>query len=284
VIAGLVLAGATLALGPQEMLRAWYLQGDATRTQATYRLEYREDSPGHNHSYDNEREVALRTLATTFSGMTVDQLYSSGTHVHFENRRDAGTIVGDGWAANGNASGSFTVSLDPNFVRELQRRGIGTISADQQEQLTLEDVSYALLDTLKRYGYATPTVSDLVRLVNHGVTIDYVREMHDAGFAPTSTGELVRAMDHGVTPSYVAGLRARGVNGSLDDFVRAVDHGVTLDEVNGFIGLGYKGLTLEQLIKLSDHGVTVAFVNRLRGQGYANLSIEDLIRLRDHGV
>jgi hypothetical protein len=284
VIAGLVLAGATLALGPQEMLRAWYLQGNAARTQATYRLEYRTVSPGHDHSYDSERAVALATLAATFTGITVEQLYSSGTHVHFENRRDAGTIVGDGWAANGNASGAYTVSLDPKFAEELQRRGIGTITAEQQEQFTLEDVTYALLDTLKRYGYATPTVADLVRVTDHGVTTAYVREMHDAGFAPTNTGELVRAMDHGVTAPYVAGLRARGINGSLDDFIRAVDHGVTLDDVNGFSALGYKGLTLEQLIKLSDHGVTVAFVNRLRGQGYANLSVDDLIRLRDHGV
>jgi hypothetical protein len=266
------------------MLRAWYLQGNAARTQATFRLEYRQVTPGHDHSYDTERNVALGTLATTFTGMTVEQLYSSGTHVHFASRRDAGTIVGDGWAANGNASGSYTVSLDSSFAQDLERRGIGTITADQQEQLTLEDVTYALLDTLKRCGYATPTVSDLVRVVNHGVTIDYVREMHDAGFAPGNVGELVRAMDHGVTAPYVAGLRLRGITGSLDDFVRAVDHGVTLDQVNGFIALGYKGLTLEQLIKLSDHGVTVAFVNRLHGQGYANLSVEDLIRLRDHGV
>lgn len=281
-IAAFALAGA-VALGPTT-LRAWYLQGNDARTQATYRIEFRQSSPGHENSFGDDRPIALDSLGTAFVGLTLDQLYSSGTHVQFENRRDAGTIACDGWAAHGNASGSFTVVLNPAFARDLQRRGIGTPTQDEQERLVLADAGYLLLDALGRYGYAPPSLDDLMRLVDHGVTANYIREMHDAGFAPRSAGEIVRAMDHGVTPSFVSGLRAHGVTGSLDDFIRARDHGVNVEEVSGFAALGYKGLSLEQLIRLRDHGVSVEYATHLRQNGYTNLSIDDLVKLRDHGV
>ncbi len=283
-IAALTLAGAVALAPATTTLRAWYIQGNAARTQATYRIEYRQSSPGHENSYDNEWPVALDALGKTFPGLTIDQLYSSGTHVQFESRRDAGTIDQDGWAAQGNASGNFTISLSQPFVRELQRRGVGTPTAEQQERMAIADAGYAELDALDRYGYARPSIDDFLRLVDHGVTATYIREMHDAGFTPHTTDEIVRAEDHGVTPAFTAGLRAHGVTGSLDDFIRARDHGVDVAEASGFAALGFKGLSLEQLIKLRDHGVDVSYATHLRERGYTNLSIDDLIKLRDHGV
>lgn len=264
-------------------LRAWFLRANAARTAASFRLEYRTTSDGHESSFGDERSISLSDVLTTFRGLSSDALYSPGTHVHFTIPRDAGTIECDGWAKAGNASGDFTVALNPAFARELERRGIGTPTPEQQERFVLENGGYALLDTLQTLGFERPTLLQFERLLDHGVTEAYLRNMHAAGFGTRSIDEIVRARDHGVDAGYVQGLRATGVAGSLGDFVRARDHGVQADDARAYGGLGVKRLSLDNLVVLRDHGVSPSFVRAMQSLGY-NPSADELVRLQDHGV
>jgi hypothetical protein len=278
------LAFVTVAATAQaQTLRAWFVQANVERTSAEFRIEYRKHDGGGDSEHSDEHTVALGD-AGPLRGLPVDALFSSGSRVHFTVARDAGSLVCDGWAKDGNASGEFTVALNPAFARELERRGIGTPTAEQQERFVYQDVGYALLDALRDYGYERPSLEQLSRLANHGVTPSYLRGMHTAGFTTHSIDEIVRARDHGVDPKDVQALRATGVAGSLADFIRARDHGVDAEEARAFGALGYPHLTLEDLIRLRDHGVTADYVRRLESRGYAKLTVEDLIRLRDHGV
>src|SRR5580704_13629837 len=104
-IAELILAGAMAAPDAQVALRVWYVNANAARTHITYRIEYHSSGAGHERSFGDDRTYPISAFAPMFTGMTLEQLYSPGTHVRFENRRDAGSIIGEGWAANGNASG-----------------------------------------------------------------------------------------------------------------------------------------------------------------------------------
>lgn len=281
----LVLMAATAAVAdttttdPGATLRAWFLQVQSSKTSADFRIEYRMRTPGHDSSFGEEHTVALSDLR----GLSNDALFSAGTHVHFSVPRDAGTIVCDGWAKGGRGSGDFSVALNPSFARELERRGIGSPTPEQQERFVLEDASYALLDTLHALGYEQPTLHQFSRLVEHGVSAAYLRTMRAAGFATRSIDEIVRARDHGVDSGYVQGLRAAGIAGSLEDFVRARDHGVEADDVRAYGSFGMNRLSLEELIRLRDHGVTPSFVHAMQSLGY-HPSAEDLIRLQDHGV
>jgi hypothetical protein len=308
----LVLMAATATVAattadPGSTLRAWFLQAKPARASADFRIEYRTHTPGHDSSYGEEHAIVLGDLR----GLSNDELFSSGTHVHFSVPRDAGTIVCDGWAKGGSGSGDFTITLNPAFARELERRGIGSPTPEQQEKFVIQDASYALLDTLRALGYEQPTLHQFTRVVEHGVTVAYLRSMRAAGFSTRSIDEIVRARDHGVDSEYVQGLRAAGMAGSLQDYVRARDHGVEADDARAYGSLGVNRLALDELIHLRDHGVTPSFVHamqslgyhpnaddlirlqdhgvtadyvqRLRDHGYAKLSIDDLIRLRDHG-
>lgn len=299
---------ATTTSDPGSTLRAWFLHAKPSQTSADFRIEYRAHTPGHDSSYGEEHAIALGDLR----GLSNDELFSSGTHVHFSVRRDAGTIVCDGWAKGGGGSGDFSITLNPAFARELERRGIGSPTPEQQEKFVIEDANYALLDTLHALGYEQPTLQQFSRLVEHGVTVAYLRNMRAAGFTTRSIDEIVRARDHGVDSEYVQGLRAAGMAGSLQDYVRARDHGVEADDARAYGSLAVNRLSLdelvhlrdhgvtpsfvramqslgyrpsaEDLIRLQDHGVTVDYVKGLRDHGYAKLSIDDLIRLRDHGI
>jgi hypothetical protein len=284
VIAALVLTLTVAAAGPPDEMRAWSLQGSADRTDAAYRIDYRRHEAHGDSEFSDEHTVSLATRSTAFAGLTLDALYGPGTHVHFENRRDAGTIVADGWAANGSASGTFTVTPSEAFARDLERRGIGSPNAAERERLVYENATYAMLDELGRFHLPAPTLDQLMRMLDHGVDGSYLAAMRDAGFAPKSLDELIAARDHGVDAAYVRALRAEGIDGSLDDFIRARDHGVRANDASGFAKLGYARLSIDDLVRMRDHGVTEAWVTRLRDRGYAHLSVDDLVRMRDHGL
>ena len=70
-------------------------------------------------------------------------------------------------------------------------------------------------------------------------TRQFVRELGDAGHRKLPLDELIRVRDHGVTPEYVREMRQLGHAPPIDELVRVRDHGVDVDFVRGMAALGY---------------------------------------------
>src|SRR5207247_10272594 len=128
----------------------------------------------------------------------------------FRLQREAGAIVMQGSLARGGGKGTFNLFLSSAYADELQRRGVGRPSRDQQVLLALDDGRLDLLDVFKTLGYPTPNVDMYLRCVLHGVSSDYVHDMVALEYKLASIDEWVKARDHGVDAEFVSGMGKAG--------------------------------------------------------------------------
>ena len=257
----------------------WQLQYDTEPARVHLNFEHYEDGRRHGGM------TGFTVMPSQLSGLTQSQLASGEGAVRFQLVRDAGTFNFEGQIYRGRGNGSFTFAANPRFSGELARRGYGRPSADEQFQLGLHDVGYALLDELRTQGYNRPSVEDLVSLGQHGVHFDYVRGLGSLGYRVGTTDRLQELRDHGVTPSFISGLASSGyAKLSIDRLLELRDHGVTPSYIAALASAGYRNLSAEELLNARDHGVTPDLADGFRRLGYSGLSLRQLIRLRDHGV
>lgn len=223
------------------------------------------------------------TLAS-LEGLSQSPLSGNGP-VKFVIRRDAGTLTFEGMARDGHAGGTFRFAASQSFPGELENRGVGRPTAEQQYEMARHDVGLALVDELQRRGYARPTVADLVKAGHHGVRVDYVREMAELGYVLGTLEPLITLRDHGVTPGFVRGLASHGFTKiPVDDVRRVRDHGVTPEFIGELKALGFGNLALAEFVKIRDHGVTPEYVSAMRALGYSGESMDALVNARNHGV
>lgn len=216
-------------------------------------------------------------------GLTESQL-SGGGPVKFAIRRDAGTFAFEGTIRDGHGGGTFSFTASQTFPAELEKRGVGRPTADEQYEMARHDVGLTLVDELSKRGYTRPSVAELVKAGHHGVRVDYVREMAELGYAVGTLPALITLRDHGVTPAFARGLASQGFTKiPVDELRRVRDHGVTPEFIGELKGIGYN-LSLAEYVKVRDHGVTPEFVAELRALGYSGLPIEEVVNARDHGV
>jgi len=262
-------------------------------------------------SYSNW-ENSFWLEASQLRGFREEVMSSSGTQATFDIVRDAGTFHATGWFASGKGSGHFQFESSRQFISELEKRGIGSPTPDQQMQLALNNMSLELVDLFKKSGY-TFDITELVRAGNHGVSMEYVKGMNALGYKPDTLTQLVKMRDHGVDPDYVRELSSAGLKSlSAEEIVKMRDHGVDPQFIHGLAEHGIKGLSGQELarlrdhgvdptfiaafqkmdstlgpndfVRLRDHGVDARFAVEVRSAGYKDVTVSDLVRLRDHGV
>jgi hypothetical protein len=262
---------------------------------------------GSTGTWEESRTVSIASL-----GLTSGDLAGSSANRQFTIRRDAGDFVCQGSFANGHGGGTFTFAPSAGFRNELVRRGVGAPDTKQQFEFAMGDFKLATLDELARDRYATPAVSGLLSMQNHGVSLEFVRSMHAAGYnvgtianldrladhgvsrkyvdalvaaglKNLSADDLVKASDQGISPDFIAGARKAFGSLSLDQLIRLRDHGVSSHYVASLNAIGYHP-SIDDLIRLADNGVSADFIQRLRHHGYTHLSVDDIIRLRDAGI
>src|SRR5262249_1745276 len=139
-------------------------------------LTLREQSEGDR--FDSSQAIPKEQLV----GLTPAQVSSAGSMVHFQIKREAGSLDCEGWFKEGKGSGHFTFSPDAKFAAALKQRGLETPSAEQQFSLALRDVGLVLLDELKTQGYEQPSLDQLVRIGTHGVQLDYIKGLAKQGY------------------------------------------------------------------------------------------------------
>jgi hypothetical protein len=257
--------------GAQEFTGTWELHpsGEPGQVQLTIRR-------GHS---THGRTMALADLER-MAGTTL----ASASTVHFPIRREAGTFTIDGTCRNSACAGTFVFEPSATFGAELEKRGIGRPTPQDQFYLSASDIGTAYLDTLAAAGYAKPDLRTLVRAAQHGADGEYVKDMAALGYRLGTVDALIRLRDHGVDPEYVRGMAANGLAKlSADDIVRARDHGVDPDYVRGLAELGFRGLGLDALVAARDHGVDPEYIRGMQSLGH-KLTIDGFTRTRDHGV
>jgi hypothetical protein len=269
---------------PQEQptVNQWLIEVKAAEVQIQLTTRSNQDRDGNFSHYSN---TGFKLPFEQLIGLTRDQALSSGSHVQFQLKRDAGTFNFEGWFKDGNGSGHFTFSPNASFAAELSRQGFGKPTDQQLFSLAMHDVGFPLINELRAQGYEQFSLEDLVKMGNHGVRLDYVQGLKALGYSLKSTELLVRMKDHGVTLQFISDLAAAGFTGlAADELVRTKDHGVNAYYINEFLSAGYDRMTLDQWITLKDHGVNSKFVEDLKTLGYARLPLDDLRQMRDHGV
>jgi hypothetical protein len=257
----------------------WFVEKSNKSSEVQMTLRYERHSENSNYNSTNSFDLPLDKT----QGLTEATLNSGGSHGQFRLVRSAGTFVCDGWFNGGKGSGTFTFETNPQFAAELQKRGVGAPTQDQQFRLAMGDASLEMVDTLKAAKYEFD-VEDLIRTVNHGVSMDYIRDINGLGYHPSTLSGLIRLRDHGVTPEFVRAIQASGLKDlPAEEMVRLRDHGVSPEYIQKLSQFGITDLPAKSLIRLRDHGVDPDFIASIRKSGY-NATPEELTRLRDHGV
>ena len=73
---------------------------------------------------------------------------------------------------------------------------------------------------------------DIIRLRNHGIRPEFVREMADLGFDPDDIDPLIRLRVHGVDPELIARLQEMGYDDlTIDEAIRLKNHGISSSQV-----------------------------------------------------
>jgi hypothetical protein len=249
---------------------------DAARVQL--RLEYAESADGSTFASSWSSDVPIGE-----AGIPAARLRAPVGPVSFDIVREPGTFACTGSAGNGSGAGLFSYVPNPRFDDALASRGLGRPTYRQSLQLGIAGTTLAFVDAL-RSSSPHVTAVDVVRAVEHGVTVRYVDELGALGARNVPVDTLVRMRDHGVTPEMMRALQRAGYRLSPEELVRLVDHGVSERYIVALRDAGYAHVTADELLQLRDHGVDGAFVARLRAHGYTNVPVKDLIRLRDAGI
>jgi hypothetical protein len=236
----------------------------------------------HNGNSSWEMSDSLPFDASSFHGLTIDDIKSAKGAKHFQIVRDAGAFDCNGYFASGIGSGVFAFAPSVAFADALDSRGLGRPGVKDEFELALSNVTLAMVDGLRAAGVTGLSAKSLVTLANHDVNAKYVAGLNANGVHATSVDDLVRLRDHDVAPDYIAGLARDGYHPSVEDLVRLRDHDVAADYVTG---LGHDGYhpSVDDLVRLRDHDVSLDFISRLQAHGY-HPSVDDLIRLRDSGM
>jgi beta-lactamase regulating signal transducer with metallopeptidase domain len=234
--------------------------------------------------FGGRRSTAVTLNSDRLEGLAPAQS-TNASDVKFDLKREAGTFSFEGAFVAGLGTGTYTFTPSPDFLAELARRKLEQPAVADVQRLALADIGVATFDALAAAGYPGANAAEVVRALDHGVTLDYARAMGQAGYRLERLEDLVVLRNHGVSPQYVRELRELGLQRlSPADLVRARDHGVSPDYIRGLRALGYLQLSLDGLVRARDHGVSVDYVTGMRDLGLADVSLEELARARDHGV
>ena len=218
-------------------------------------------------------------------GLTREQLRSASVPVKFTLEKDAGTFTFEGSMMLGLGRGDFRFSPDPTFSRKLIALGYEPAPDQDLFAMAIRDISIAYASEIKRSGIKGVSLRELGRFRDHGVELDYIRDLALIGYANLSADDVVRLRDHGVETGFLRTLKAAGYDDlAAADVVKLRDHGVDSAYIEGLHDSGRAKLTVNEIVKLRDHGIDPDFIKGLLSVRSGLTGVDDIIRLREHGV
>ena len=167
----LMLVFASAAQAQNALSGTWSVQRWSDPGTVQFSVRYDSD---HDHS-DWSRDIPMSALA----GLTRDQLQSAGENVRFD---------------------VFVCMPSTSYSNALASRGMSRPDEAQQLRMAMANVTIAFIDMLRRNSNAIkyrPTPEELIRLRDHGVTLDFVKRVKDHGYNAT-VEQLIHMRDAGI--------------------------------------------------------------------------------------
>lgn len=197
--------------------------------------------------------------------------------------RPAGTFSMEGKGSEQKLRGNFDFKPSAQFRKQMAALGFSSLTSESMFVFAVGNLSIADVHYLEQATSDKLTTAQLVRMLSHGVDLDFVRGMEQVGFRNLASNHLIRTRDRGVSPRFIANMMKLGYRLPLEEYIRGKDHGVSEKQVAELRELGFEP-TFEELVIARDHGVNADFVQEFAVLGYNDLSLRDYVRLRDHGV
>ena len=199
----------------------WTLNNWTINDSVRMTLSYRKGST--RWSWGSSQELA------DLKGLSSEQLHAMSTPATFALDRDPGVFFFEGTLLLGVGHGEYHFASNPAFAAKLAALGYGPVEQDDVSLMIMavRDVTLDYAAEVKRLGLKDVAVSDLVRFLDHGIGIDFIRDLVAAGYPGLTGDDVVRLRDHGIDGKYVARVQASG----------------------------FKDVTVDQIVKLHDHGV-----------------------------
>jgi hypothetical protein len=219
------------------------------------------------------------------SGLGREQVAGARAPVRFQLKRRAGTFDFSGTFARGRGEGTFSFTVEPEFVAAMEREGYAEGLRQNLFGYAIRDFGGTFVGELAALGIERPTAEELQRMQIHGVNVEFIKELKSLGYEPRSISQLVNMKIHGASIEFIKSLTALGYEAPpLDDLISMRVHGVNLQFIKELEALGYERPPLKALTSMRIHGATPEFIAQLRALGYESVSLERLIALRVHGV
>src|SRR3989442_8168750 len=143
---------------PQDAISQWMIEYRTGEDKVQLTLRYDRHNESNTGRHSESHSTSFRIAPDQLRGLTREQAMSSGAHVQFQVKRDAGTFNCDGWFKEGNGSGHFTFSANPGFAAELKTQGYGEPTYEQQFSMAMNDTSLAFIKELQDQGYDKPAL------------------------------------------------------------------------------------------------------------------------------
>lgn len=228
----------------------------------------------------------------------------------FEFVGDAGRLICTGTFTGSRGIGTYEFVRNAQFSSELTKLGYDAPADDQLFSMLMADVTLQFARDVKAAGVPS-TSKELLEMRIHGVTSDYIRQMHSSGYTTLTAKEYVEMKIHGVTPELVREVKQAGydiparnivemkIHGVSPEYIRALGtyglkpsprevvemkiHGVSPEYLKAFRDAGYSGFTVREVIDMRIHGVNSGFAEDAAGMGY-KFTARELTQMRIHGV
>lgn len=262
------------------------------------------------HRHDGMSNHQSDWPQNSFQG--VDFSKAGRQDVHFSIARDAGKIDCEGFLKDGEGAGIFHFQPDPNYPREMEKRGF-SVDDEKQFAMAVQDVTLefarqmksenisgldtdkliafrifgvdkAFIESLRAEGLKISAADKLIAFRIHGVNSQMVRSLRQAGYQPDED-TLIAMRIHGATPEWMAQLKQRGYDHiDLEKLIAFRIHGVSPEFIQKLQGLGYSHPDPDELINMRIHNVTPEYIADMRSRGMKDLSIDQLVNMRIQGI
>jgi len=300
IVVGAMLGAAILATGQQ--------------TGNEWKLRYAGDSDRVHFSVDRYTRFSHWAFGSDvplsrFRGFSLSMLDLGGP-AKFEYVADAGKLVCKGNFSWSRGTGTFTFVPSPEFAAEMTKLGYDAPTADQAFDMMASNVGLDFARGIRDAGLEAST-SQLLQLHNHGLTLDYIRDVQRAGYRDFRAQDYIDVRNHGVTADFLHDLKTAGYNLTSRQIIDLRMHGVNAEFMGDLKQAGYDlpvgeitelrmhgvdgrfvgdlktyGLhpKASDLVQFKMHGVTPEFLRELKDSGYGEISEEQIVQLRNHGV
>ena len=219
------------------------------------------------------------------SGLGREQMAGAQAPVRFQLKRRAGTFDFSGTFARGRGEGTFTFTVEPEFVAAMEREGYAEGLRQNLFGYAIRDFGGTFAGELSELGIERPTADDLQNMQIHGVTVEFIKELKLLGYEPRSIKQLVSMKIHGANIEFIKSLKALGYEAPpLDDLISMRVHGLTPEFIKELEALGYGRPPLKTLTSMRIHSVSLEYIAQLNSLGYKNIPLDTLVSLRIHGV